>query len=158
MALLSAICAFMAAPEGFRNKSLRPLVADLFDPGPGGYTAARMTYDLRRLRLKGLIQRVPGTHRYVLTPLGRRTAFFFTKTYTRVVRNAMARVTDRQAALLEIAARERIAGHPAWHEQIQEREGQLEAIGDEAALVGGGGPGRRGCVAGQRPASAEVRA
>jgi hypothetical protein len=50
-----------------------------------------MTYDLRRLRLKGLIQRVPRTHRYVLTPLGRRTAFFFTKTYTRVVRNAMER-------------------------------------------------------------------
>jgi hypothetical protein len=95
MALLSAICSFMAAPEGFRNKSLRPVVAALFDPGPGGYTAARMTYDLRRLRLKGFIERVPRTHRYVLTPLGRRAAFFFTKTYARVVRNAMERTDPR---------------------------------------------------------------
>jgi hypothetical protein len=91
MALLSALCAFMAAPEGLRNKTLRPLVGGLFDPGPRGYTASRMSYDLRRLRLKGLIQKVPRTHRYVLTPLGRRAAFFFTKTYVRVVRPALER-------------------------------------------------------------------
>ena len=29
-----------------------------------------MTYDLRRLRLHGLIQRVPHTFRYVVTPAG----------------------------------------------------------------------------------------
>ena len=29
-----------------------------------------MTYDLRRLRLKHLIQRVPKSHRYVFTPTG----------------------------------------------------------------------------------------
>ena len=49
------------------------------------YTARQMTYDLRRLRRKGLIRRVPGSQRYELTDHGRRTAVFFTKTYTRIL-------------------------------------------------------------------------
>ena len=44
-----------------------------------------MTYDLRRLRRKGFIQRLQGTNRYVLTPLGRRLAFFFAKSYARIL-------------------------------------------------------------------------
>lgn len=51
-----------------------------------------MTYDLRRLRLKGLIQRIPKTHRYVTTPLGRRVALFMGKSFTRVVRPILHRV------------------------------------------------------------------
>jgi hypothetical protein len=58
----------------------------------GSYTPAKMTYDLRRLRLKGLIQRVPEKNRYVLTPRGRRGALFFTKTFARIFRPAMARL------------------------------------------------------------------
>jgi predicted MarR family transcription regulator len=38
-----------------------------------------MTYDLRRLRLHGLIQRIPHTNTYVLTPDGQRVAAFYTK-------------------------------------------------------------------------------
>ena len=34
------------------------------------YSAAQMTYDLRRLRLKGLIHRIPNTHRYTATSYG----------------------------------------------------------------------------------------
>ena len=51
-----------------------------------------MSYDLRRLRLKGLIQRLPGRHRYVLTPLGRRAALFFSKAYVRVLRGGLSRL------------------------------------------------------------------
>ena len=90
MALFSALCAFMASPEGFSNRSLRLRVAALYDSD--GYTPSRMTYDLRRLRLKGLIARVPRTHRYVLTPRGRRIAFFMTKSYARIVRPALNRL------------------------------------------------------------------
>ena len=45
-----------------------------------------MTYDLRRLRLRGLIERSLGTHRYHVTPYGLRVAFFFTKLYLRIFR------------------------------------------------------------------------
>jgi hypothetical protein len=32
------------------------------------YSTSQMTYDLRRLRLNGLIRRIEHTHTYVLTP------------------------------------------------------------------------------------------
>ena len=51
-----------------------------------------MTYDLRRLRLKGLIAPVPRSHRYLLTPLGRRVAIFMSKSFTRLVRPVLHRV------------------------------------------------------------------
>ena len=40
-----------------------------------------MTYDLRRLRLHGLIERLSGTHRYRLTARGLQTALFYTRVY-----------------------------------------------------------------------------
>ncbi len=95
MAVFAALCAFLAAPEGFTNRSLRDSVGRRYDPGPGGYGPGRMTYDLRRLRLKGLIARVPKTHRYVLTPFGRRAAFFMTKSYLRLVRPLLQRTDPR---------------------------------------------------------------
>ncbi len=92
MAVLSAVCAFAFAPEGFTNHDLRDRVAKLYDPGPKGYNPQRMTYDLRRLRLKRLIQRVPKSHRYVFTATGRRVALFLTKSYARLVRPLLDRL------------------------------------------------------------------
>jgi len=44
-------------------------------------TQGKMSYDLLRLRLHRLIERIPGTHRYQLTELGRRTALFYSRTF-----------------------------------------------------------------------------
>lgn len=56
----------------------------------GPYTARQATYDLRHLRRKGLIRRLRKKHRYELTPLGRRVAVLFTKTYGRVLAPGLA--------------------------------------------------------------------
>jgi len=45
-----------------------------------------MTYDLRRLRLKGLIHRIPKTHRYTATSYGLKVAFCYAKLYLRILR------------------------------------------------------------------------
>ena len=82
MALAGALCAMVHAVSGFTNKSLRSLVAGLLG---GDYTSAQMTYDLRRLRLHGLITRLPGTHTYITTPQGLRVAAFYTKLGDRVL-------------------------------------------------------------------------
>lgn len=50
------------------------------------YTAGQMGYDLGRLRLNGLIERVEGTNTYVLTDDGQRVAMFYTKVHDRVLR------------------------------------------------------------------------
>ena len=86
MALLACLCSFQHLFAGLTNRSLRELIAGLIP----GYTARQMTYDLRRLRRKGFIQRIPRTQRYELTSEGRRLAVFFTKTYTRIVNPSLA--------------------------------------------------------------------
>ncbi len=83
MALAGALCCVVHAVGGFTNKSLRGLVAGLLG---SDYSVHQMTYDLRRLRLHGLITRVEHTNTYVLTAKGIRTAVFFTKVHDRVLR------------------------------------------------------------------------
>jgi hypothetical protein len=51
-----------------------------------------MTSDLRRLRLHGLIERVPGTHRYTLTSFSLRVAFCWSKVYLRILRPGSAAI------------------------------------------------------------------
>jgi hypothetical protein len=67
MALWVALSLFTHLIQGFRNRDLRRHIGDLLGADPGSYSAAKMTYDLRRLRLKGLIYRPPRAHRYFLT-------------------------------------------------------------------------------------------
>jgi hypothetical protein len=76
MAVLAALVGFCHLLVGFTNHQLTELVGALLDTG---YGSRQATYDLRRLLRKGLIVRIPGTHRYLLTPLGRRMAVLFTK-------------------------------------------------------------------------------
>ena len=54
------------------------------------YSSGRMTYDLRRLRLHGPIERIPHTHRYRVTEMGTRVAFFFTKIHSRILRPGLS--------------------------------------------------------------------
>jgi DNA-binding PadR family transcriptional regulator len=60
-------------------------------------TPGSVTYDLRRLRLHGLIQRTPGTRRYEVTERGLRYALFFTRSYDRLFRPGLAAVLPDQA-------------------------------------------------------------
>jgi hypothetical protein len=83
MALCQTLTAFTHLPRGFRNRDLRPQVAALLGQP---YSSAQMTYDLRRLRLKGLIHRIPQTHRYTATTYGLKVAFFYAKVYLRILR------------------------------------------------------------------------
>jgi hypothetical protein len=54
------------------------------------YSSRQATYDLRRLRRKGLIVRLAGCQRYQLTPFGRRVAVLFSKAHMRVLAPGLA--------------------------------------------------------------------
>ena len=99
MALLVALTLFQHLIDGFHNRDLRGHVADLLGVTSDPYTASHMTYDLRRWRLKGLIFRPPKTHRYFLTPHGRKIARLFTRLEARVFRPAIAMFTSNDAVL-----------------------------------------------------------
>jgi hypothetical protein len=91
-ALLSVRVLFSLQLRGFTNQEMRALLAQLLGLDPAHYPAGRMTYDLRRLRLHGLIQRIPKSHRYDVTPAGLRTALFFSRTYARLLRPKLAQI------------------------------------------------------------------
>ena len=99
MALLLALTMFHHLIDGFHNRDLRALVVDLLGVSPQAYTASQMTYDLRRLRLKGLIYRPPETHRYLVTPYGWKVARLFSRLESRVFRPAIAMFTANDAVL-----------------------------------------------------------
>jgi hypothetical protein len=103
MALLACLCHHGHLFNGLTNRSLRELIAGLIP----GYSARQATYDLRRARRKGLIERVPRSQRYELTDEGRRIAVFFTKTYTRIVNPGLAELDPHLPH--QIAARSPLA-------------------------------------------------
>lgn len=93
-ALLNALVMFSVQTQGFTHAQLRTHLANLLGINTGDFGAGRMTYDLRRLRLHGLIRRIPKTHRYQITAQGLKVAMFFSRTYTRLLRPGLAEITE----------------------------------------------------------------
>ncbi len=89
-ALLSALPSFRLLPQGFQQRQLREHVAPLLGKSVADWSPGRMTYDLRRLRLRGLIEKIPHTRRYRVTSEGFRTALCFHRTYARVLRPSLS--------------------------------------------------------------------
>jgi hypothetical protein len=86
LAVLTALLMFRLLPRGFSNRDLRDTVARLLVRPADEITPGQMTYQLRRLRLRGLIERIDGTHRYRHTDSGLATAFFYTCSFSQVIR------------------------------------------------------------------------
>ena len=86
MALFGALCVSLNA-LAFTNRSLRAQVSRLLGVP---YTVNQMSYDLGRLRLNGLIDRIPDSNTSVLTTDGQRVAIFYTKVHNRLLRPLMA--------------------------------------------------------------------
>ncbi len=93
-ALLSVLCVFRLLPHGFTNAVLRRHLAPLLGTTPELMTSGQVTYDLRRLRHHGLIERIPGTFRYQVTDTGLRTARYLTRVHDRLLRTGLAEITD----------------------------------------------------------------
>jgi len=89
-ALLAALCMFRLLPRGFANSDLRPIMARLLGLPAESITPGKMTYDLRRLRQRGFIARIPHTLRYQVTDAGLAQAVFLTRLHDRFLRTGLA--------------------------------------------------------------------
>jgi hypothetical protein len=89
-ALLQALILFRQIAQGFRSSDLRHHLAALSGRDPESLSQGAITYQLRRLRLHGLIERLPKSFRYRVTEFGFRTALFFTRVYNRILRPGLA--------------------------------------------------------------------
>lgn len=99
MALFVALTMFQHLIDGFQNRDLREQVASLLGVGLEGYSPSQMTYDLRRLRRKGLIFRQRASNRYFLTPYGWKVSRLFARLEARVFRPAMAAFANQITGL-----------------------------------------------------------
>ena len=81
-ALFAALCRFQLVFGGFRRHQLQALVTEHLG---AEYSGGRAAYDLARLQGKGLIVRLPHSHRYQLTELGMRMSTIFTEVHSQVL-------------------------------------------------------------------------
>jgi hypothetical protein len=122
-ALFAGLSRFLPALNGFRNVELRETVQALLCVSPEEYTASQMSYDLRRLRLKGVIARLAGTHRYILTTYGRRIAYLMTKLHNRIFDVASAAWSASVAMPSQLA------------QAFQQLDAELDKLVAEATLA-----------------------
>ena len=121
-ALFSALLVFRLLPRGFSSRELRDHWAPLLGQQAQNMTQGQMSYHLRRLRLHGIIARLPQTHRYRVTDQGWRTALFWTRCYNRILRPGLARIIPDEA-LDDSLLRRRFDERDAAIEQaIQEQQ------------------------------------
>lgn len=123
-ALFNVLVLFVFQAKGFANKDLREPLAHLLGLDPDKLTQGRMTYDLRRLRLHGLIERIPKTHRYRLTSFGLRIALFFSRTYARLLRPGLASLAPRTPN-----------GNPRLRQAFEKLEGEIHRFCEGEKLV-----------------------
>ena len=88
--LLHVLLLFVLVQGAFSHSHLREHLAPLLGQKPSQFSPGRITYDLRRLRLHGLIERIPKTYRYRITDKGLRMAIFYTRLYNRSLRTGLA--------------------------------------------------------------------
>jgi predicted MarR family transcription regulator len=100
MALVGALSLAIHAVVGFTNRSLRAQVTALL--GTSDYSTSQMGYDLARLRVNGLIERLEHSNTYVLTAEGQRVAIFYTRLQEQLLRPLLA--ADQPPAPVELRA------------------------------------------------------
>jgi hypothetical protein len=118
-ALFAALLRFDLLPQGFRNRELRETVASLCGLSLDDYGTGRMTYDLRRLRLRGIIVRIPDTQRYQLTAEGLCIALAYHRTQARVLGPVLSATLDGESTTRlheAVALYDREVGH-LWEGQ-----------------------------------------
>lgn len=118
-ALFAALLVFRLLPRGFSNRELRDHWAPLLGKTSQSITPGQMTYHLRRLRLHGLIARIPKSHRYRVTDEGWRTILFCTRCYNRLLRPGLTDI---------------IADSPAMETTLRSRFDQLDAAIEQRIL------------------------
>jgi DNA-binding HxlR family transcriptional regulator len=90
--LWHAIMLFCLLSDGFRCADLRRHLASLTGCLPDDISQATITYQLRRLRVHRIIERLPHGFCYRVTQFGFRAALFFTHLYSRLLRPGLATI------------------------------------------------------------------
>ena len=106
------------------NRDVRERVSAHPGLDPGPMRPGRMSYDLRRLRLHGLVERIDGSYRYRLTEQGLKIAMFYTRVYNRILRPGLSHL-----------APEAVVGNSAMHRRFTAMTNTINDFCDQAKLA-----------------------
>jgi len=86
LALLQALVGFapLAAGGTFTTREVHPQVAQALGLSPDPYQLTSLRYELSKLRAKGLVEKVPHSHRYRLLPEGYRLCVVYLKLFEKI--------------------------------------------------------------------------
>jgi hypothetical protein len=90
--ILQVLPIFRLQANGFNSKDFRRHLAALNHKAPSEVGQGQLSYHLRRLKLRKLIERIPKSHRYRVTDVGLRVALFYAQAYNRILRPGMAQL------------------------------------------------------------------
>lgn len=122
-ALMHALIVLAVLPGVIRARQLRSHLGT--QPACSGKcTPGRTTYDLRRLRHHGLIERIPHRLAYRVTDLGMRTAMFYLHAYDALVGPGTADLDPDIAAADTLVRRAYQAWEKAWQQHAAKALGR----------------------------------
>jgi hypothetical protein len=86
LALMHALVRFshIAAADTFGTADLLPDIRAALDGAPEAYSLGSLRYDLSKLRVKGLVEKLPRSRRYRLLPNGYKLCVVFLKLFERI--------------------------------------------------------------------------
>lgn len=89
MRLLAALGCAGLTFKAFSHAELRATLVERFGADAADVTLARLSYQMAKLRGKGLLRKVDSRNRYTLTDRGYRAALYFTKLHQRLLSPAL---------------------------------------------------------------------
>lgn len=128
MALLQGLCNVGLFFCAFTNDAFRTAVSVALGVAKETYTPGQATYDLRKLRLKGLIQKVHGKNRHCITSRGHRVAQFVTKLFHRALIPAIAVADTPLPCVSEVA-------HDAVDKALFDLQSAMDGLLEASAIA-----------------------
>ena len=135
LALLQALVRFahLAAGGTFTTRELHPQVAQALGLAPAQYKLTSLRYELSKLWAKGLVEKVPHSHRYRLLPEGYRLCVVYLKLFDKIYAPLTAGLLKPLPADTRLP-RERIAQLDRLYLAVaQSLDNLLEGVGLKAA-------------------------
>lgn len=135
LALMHALVRFahIAGGDTFTTRDLHPAAAAALDATTDQYRLASLRYDLSKLRAKGLVEKVPHSRRYRLSPKGYTICVVFLKLFERVYAPLTAGLLRPVTADARLAEDKRQQLDRLYQRVVTDLDALLRAVGLKTA-------------------------
>jgi hypothetical protein len=135
LALMHALVRFshVAAASSFTTTELYARVRDTLGGAANRYTLASLRYDLSKLRVKGLVEKLPHSRRYRLLPEGYSICLVFLKLFERVYAPLTAGLLSPVKADATLPSQRQSQLDRLYQRVVDDLDALIHAIGLKAA-------------------------